>query len=59
MICGRCKKVEDLSFFTGMQMRTVPEVSFKVEQWNPNAGAKKGLDIAWFKITGIPMEKRT
>ena len=25
------KKVEELSFFTGMQMGTVPDVTFKVE----------------------------
>ena len=40
------KKVEDLSFFTGMHMRTVPEVLFKVERWNSNAGAKSEIDSA-------------
>ncbi|RLM73960.1 hypothetical protein C2845_PM15G05560 [Panicum miliaceum] len=53
------KKVEDLSFFPGMEMRTVPDVSFRVDIWNPNVGAKKGLEIAWFRIFGLPLEKRT
>ncbi|KAG2632455.1 hypothetical protein PVAP13_2NG096246, partial [Panicum virgatum] len=53
------KKVEDLSFFTGMQMRTVPEVFFNVEKWNSNAGAKAAIDSAWFMIFGLPFEKRT
>ena len=44
------KKVEDLSFFPGIDMRTVPNESFKVDFWNPNAGAKKELEMAWFGI---------
>ena len=52
------KKVEELSFFTGMQMGTVPDVTFKVELWNPNVGAKSKLETAWFRIFGIPLEKR-
>jgi len=52
------KKVEELSFFTGMQMGTVSDVTFKVELWNPNVGAKSKLETAWFRIFGIPLEKR-
>jgi hypothetical protein len=51
--------VEDLSFFNGMFMRTIPNVTFKVEKWNPNAGAKSKLDTSWFRIIGIPLEKRS
>jgi len=40
-------------------MRTVPEVFFKVEKWNSNAGAKAAIDSAWFRIFGLPFEKRT
>ena len=40
-------------------MGTVPEVLFKVERWNSNAGAKSKIDSAWFRIFGIPMEKRS
>ena len=53
------KKVDDLSFFPGMQMATVPGASFKVEIWNPNAGAKGSLEITWFRIFGISMELGT
>lgn len=53
------KKVEELSFFTSMQMGTAPDITFKVEQWNLNAGAKSKLESAWFRIFGIPIEKRT
>jgi hypothetical protein len=53
------KKVEELAFFNGMMMGTVPGVTFKVEPWNPNGGAKAKLETAWFRITGIPQEKRT
>jgi hypothetical protein len=47
------KKIDDIAFFAGMEMRIVPTVSFKVEKWNANAGAKAGLDTAWFRILGI------
>jgi len=53
------KKVEELSFFTGMQMGTVPDVTFKVEPWNANAGAKGKLESAWFRVFGLPIEKRS
>jgi hypothetical protein len=53
------KKVEELAFFPGMQMGTVPDVTFKVEPWNANVGAKVKIEIAWFRIFGIPMEKRS
>ena len=53
------KKIEELSFFTGMQMGTVPDVTFKVEPWNANVGAKGKLETAWFRIFGLPMEKRS
>jgi len=39
-------------------MGTVPDVTFKVELWNPNVGAKSKLETAWFRIFGIPLEKR-
>ncbi|CAN6381079.1 unnamed protein product [Urochloa humidicola] len=52
-------KVEDLAFFTGMKMRTVPDVTIKVDKWNPHSGAKAELSSAWFRIFGIPMESRT
>ncbi|PVH47856.1 hypothetical protein PAHAL_4G168500 [Panicum hallii] len=42
-----------------MFMRTIPNVTFKVEKWNPNAGAKSKLDTSWFRIIGIPLEKRS
>lgn len=53
------EKVQDFSFFVGIKMTTVSEVTFKVEQWNPHAGAKAKLETAWFRILGIPLEKRT
>jgi len=40
-------------------MATVPDAFFKVEQWNSNFGAKAKLETAWFRIAGIPMEKRS
>jgi hypothetical protein len=50
--------VEELAFLNGMMMGTVPGVTFKVEPWNPNIGAKAKLQTAWFRILGIPLEKR-
>jgi hypothetical protein len=52
------KKVEELAFFNGMMMGTVPGVTFKVEHWNPNVGAKDKMETAWFRIKGIPHEKK-
>jgi hypothetical protein len=51
------KKVDELSFFTGMEMRTVLGVKFKVDEWNPHAGAKAEIATTWFRIFGIPVEK--
>ena len=48
-----------LSYFIGMRMRTNPEVTLKVEKWKSNAGAKFGIESAWFRILGIPVEKIT
>jgi hypothetical protein len=50
--------VDELSFFTIMEMRTVPGVKFRVDKWNPHAGAKAEIATAWFKIFGMPVEKR-
>lgn len=53
------KIIEDLAFFTEMKMRSMPEVSFKVNRWDPATGSKGALDVAWFRIKGIPYEKRS
>jgi hypothetical protein len=53
------KKVEELAFFSGMLMGTIPWVTFKVEPWDPYVGAKAKIESTWFGISGIPMEKRT
>jgi hypothetical protein len=51
--------VEELSFFAGMEMRTVPGVKFKVDKWNPHVGTKAEIYTAWLIIFGIPAEKRS
>jgi len=51
--------IEDLSYFTEMRMRSMPEVVFKIEKWNHATGSKGDLDVAWFMITNIPYEKRS
>jgi hypothetical protein len=53
------KKVEELAFFSGMLMGTVPGVTFKVDPWNPHVGAKAKIEAAWFRVSGLPMEKRS
>jgi hypothetical protein len=53
------QKVEELSFFTGMEMRTVPGIKFRVDKWNPYVGAKAELQTAWFRIYGLPAERRS
>jgi hypothetical protein len=53
------KALEDVSYFTEMRMRTVPTVVIHVEKWNSSAGSKGPLDSAWFRIRGIPYEKRS
>jgi hypothetical protein len=52
-------KVDELSFFNGMEMRIVPRVKFKVDKWNPHVGAKAEIASAWFRISGILVEKRS
>lgn len=41
-----------------MKMRSLPTVAFKVEKWNPATGSNGALDVAWFRIKGIPYEKK-
>jgi hypothetical protein len=53
------QKVDEFSFFIGMEMRTVPGVKFKVDKWNPFVGAKAELETVWFRISGLPTEKRS
>jgi hypothetical protein len=53
------QKLEELSFFTGMEMRTILGIKFKVDKWNPYVGAKAELQTAWFRIYGLPVEKRS
>jgi hypothetical protein len=43
-------KVDELSFFNGMEMRTILGVKFKVDKWNPHVGAKAEITSAWFRI---------
>jgi hypothetical protein len=58
MMFPTTNKVEELYFFNGMEMRIVPGVKFKVDKWNPHTGAKANIASAWFRISGIPTEKR-
>jgi hypothetical protein len=51
--------IEDLAHFTEMRMRSAPEVVIKIEKWNPTTGSKGPLDVAWFRISNIPFEKRS
>jgi hypothetical protein len=51
--------MEELTFFNEMMMGIVQGATFKVEPRNPTVGAKEKLESAWFRIAGIPTEKRT
>ena len=53
------KALEDVTYFTEMRMRSVPTAVIRVEKWNSSAGSKGPLDSAWFRIRGIPYEKRS
>lgn len=47
------------AYLTEMRMRSLPSVVFKVEKWNSASGSKEPLDTSWFRIKGIPREKRS
>ena len=51
--------IDDLAHFTEMRMRSAPDVVIKVEKWNPTTRSKGLLDVAWFRISIIPFEKRS
>jgi hypothetical protein len=53
------QNIDDLAHFTEMRMRSAPDVVIKVDKWNPSTGSKGPLDVAWFRITNIPVEKRS
>uniref|UniRef100_A0A0A9GUN4 DUF4283 domain-containing protein n=1 Tax=Arundo donax TaxID=35708 RepID=A0A0A9GUN4_ARUDO len=42
-----------------MRMRIVPSVVIKVNRWYSSLGSKGSLDEAWFRIKGIPIDKRS
>jgi hypothetical protein len=35
----------------------MPSVVFKVEKWNTAIGSKGTLDVAWFRIKGVPYKR--
>jgi hypothetical protein len=51
--------IDDLAHFTEMRMRSEPDVVIKIEKWNPTTGSKGPLNVAWFRISNIPPEKRS
>lgn len=51
--------IDDLAHFTETRMRSLPEVVIKLEKWNSATGSKGALDVAWFRISNIPPEKRS
>lgn len=53
------RTIEDLAFFSSFSMGTLPSVTLKVEKWNAATGATGAIDTAWFRIRGIPYEKRS
>ncbi|TVU15095.1 hypothetical protein EJB05_38597, partial [Eragrostis curvula] len=53
------KKVEELSHFTEMRLRTVPTALIKLTKWDSAIEAKGQLDVAWFRVKGIPIDKRS
>lgn len=53
------QNIDDLAHFTEMRMRSMPEVVIKHEKWNPGTGSKGILDVAWFRISNIPYDKRS
>lgn len=46
--------MQDLAFFNGHNMGTLPNVTFKVEKWNSATGSTGKIETAWFKISSIP-----
>lgn len=53
------KSLVDVSHFIEMRLRTVPSVMIKIKKWADGIGSKGQLDLAWFRIKGIPMGKRS
>jgi hypothetical protein len=53
------QNIDDLAHFTEMRMWSAPDVVIKVDKWNPSTSSKGRLDVAWFRITSIPVEKRS
>lgn len=53
------RTIEDLAFFAALNMGTKPSVTFKMEKWNSAIGSTGAIQSAWFRIRGIPYEKRS
>ncbi|KAK3132998.1 hypothetical protein QOZ80_6AG0530650 [Eleusine coracana subsp. coracana] len=53
------KKVDEAAHFREMRLRTVPSVVIKIQKWSSCMGSKGVADEAWFRVRGIPVEKRS
>ncbi|KAK3121153.1 hypothetical protein QOZ80_8BG0647150 [Eleusine coracana subsp. coracana] len=53
------KKLEEISHFVEMRLRSVPSVVILIKRWKDGIGAKGKLEEAWFRIRGIPLDKRS
>ncbi|KAK3141743.1 hypothetical protein QOZ80_4BG0337790 [Eleusine coracana subsp. coracana] len=53
------KRLAEAAHFTDMRLRSVPSAVIKVKKWCDEIGAKGKLEMAWFRIKGIPMGKRS
>lgn len=53
------KRLLQTSHFTDMRLRSVPSTVIVVKQWSVEICAKGKLEEAWFRVKGIPIEKRS
>jgi hypothetical protein len=49
---------KDWGRFNPMKMKTV-KAKIQIDQWNGSIGAKAELQCAWFRVSGIPSDKKS
>ncbi|KQK08343.1 hypothetical protein BRADI_2g41291v3 [Brachypodium distachyon] len=53
------KLLSDVSYFPSVTMRSIANALMKVEKWRDDIQPKAKLQVAWFRVGGIPSSFRT
>lgn len=53
------QRLEAAAHFVEMRLRSDPSVVIEINKWSEGFGVKGSLQEAWFRVKGIPLDKRS